>query len=65
MSGTFVKERELSGNCKIRPSIVPPRILARTGSSGLFAPFYPLAFLLNSYRSEGWLVGAVGIENND
>jgi len=34
----------------------------RTGSSGLFAPFCPLAFMLSSYRSVGWLVGAVGIE---
>ena len=35
---------------------------ARTGSSGLSAPFCPLAFLLSPDQSEGWLVGAVGIE---
>jgi hypothetical protein len=49
-------------NSKIRLSLMPLRILARTGSSGLFAPFCPLAFLLSAYQSEGWLVGAVGIE---
>src|SRR5712671_3507999 len=46
----------------IRLSLVPLRIHARTGSSGLSAPFCPLAFLLSAYQSEGWLVGAVGIE---
>jgi hypothetical protein len=30
----------------------------------LSAPFCPRAFLLSAYQSEGWLVGAVGIENN-
>src|SRR6266446_4894323 len=40
----------------------PLRIHARTGSSGLFAPFCPFAFLLSPDQSEGWLVGAVGIE---
>ena len=45
-------------------SLAPLRIHARTGSSGLFAPFCPLAFLLSPDQSEGWLVGAVGIENN-
>src|SRR5437762_4129794 len=35
---------------------------ARTGSSGLFAPFCPLAFLLSACQSGRWLVGAVGIE---
>src|SRR6266566_4330757 len=43
-------------------SLAPLRIHARTGSSGLFAPFCPLAFLLSPGQSEGWLVGAVGIE---
>src|SRR6266566_7827846 len=38
------------------------RIHARTGSSGLFAPFCPLAFLLSPDQSGRWLVGAVGIE---
>jgi len=46
----------------IRLSLVPLRIHARTGSSGLSAPFCPLAFLLSPDQSEGWLVGAVGIE---
>jgi hypothetical protein len=45
----------------IRLSPVPLRIHARTGSSGLSAPFCPLAFLLSPDQSEGWLVGAVGI----
>jgi hypothetical protein len=35
---------------------------ARTGSSALFAPFCPLAFLLSPDQSGRWLVGAVGIE---
>jgi hypothetical protein len=46
----------------IRLSLVPLIIHARTGSSGLSAPFCPLAFLLSPDQSEGWLVGAVGIE---
>jgi len=46
----------------IRLSLVPLRIHPRTGSSGLSAPFCPLAFLLSPDQSEGWLVGAVGIE---
>jgi len=46
----------------IRLSLVPLKIHARTGSSGLSAPFCPLAFLLSPDQSEGWLVGAVGIE---
>jgi len=47
---------------KIRSSLVPLRIHARTGSSGLVAPFCPLAFLLSLYQSGRRLVGAVGIE---
>ena len=35
---------------------------ARTGSSGLSAPFCSLAFLLSAYQSGRWLVGAVGID---
>jgi len=46
----------------IRLSLVPLRIHARTGSSGLSAPFCPLALLLSPDQSEGRLVGAVGIE---
>src|ERR1700730_14790678 len=46
----------------IRLSLAPLRIHARTGSSGLSAPFCPFAFLLSAYQSEGWLAGAVGIE---
>ncbi len=46
----------------IRLSLAPLRIHARTGSSGLSAPFCPLAFLLSPDQSEGWLVGAMGIE---
>jgi hypothetical protein len=46
----------------IRLSLVPLKIHARTGSLGLSAPFCPLAFLLSPDQSEGWLVGAVGIE---
>jgi hypothetical protein len=49
---------------KVRLSLVPLRIHARTGSSGLSAPFCPLAFLLSLYQSGRWLVGAVGIEPN-
>jgi hypothetical protein len=41
---------------------VPLRISVATGSSGLFAPFCPLAFLLCADHSGRWLVGAVGIE---
>jgi hypothetical protein len=37
----------------------------RTGSSGLFAPFCPLVFLLSAYQSGRWLVGAVGIESTN
>src|SRR5438445_965358 len=37
-------------------------MLARTGSSGLFAPFCPLVFLLSPHQSGRWLVGAVGVE---
>jgi hypothetical protein len=48
----------------IRLSLVPLRILPRTGSSGLLAPFCPLAFLLSAYQSGGWSVGAVGIKTN-
>jgi hypothetical protein len=43
---------------------VPLKFFAQAGSSRLFAPFCPLAFSLSAYQSEGWLVGAVGIENN-
>src|SRR5258707_6767571 len=46
----------------IRLSLVPLRIHARTGSSGLSAPFCPLAFLLSPDQSGRWLVWAVGIE---
>src|SRR5882724_5085471 len=46
----------------IRLSLVPLTIHARTGSSGLSAPFCPLAFLLGPDQSGRWLVGAVGIE---
>jgi hypothetical protein len=53
---------ETSTSPGIRLSLVPLRIHARTGSSGLFAPFWPLAFLLSTYQSGRWLVGAVGIE---
>jgi hypothetical protein len=35
-----------------------------TGSSDESAPFCPRVFLLSAYRPEGWLVGAVGIENS-
>jgi hypothetical protein len=38
------------------------RFNARTRSSSLSAPFCPLEFLLSDYQTEGWLVGAVGIE---
>ena len=36
-----------------------------TGSSVESAPFCPRVFLLSAYRPERWLVGAVGIENNN
>ena len=44
-------------------SLAPLRVHARTGSSGLFASFCPLAFLISPDQSERWLVGAVGIES--
>jgi len=39
---------EFSGKSKIRLSLVPLRISARTGSSGLSAPFCPVAFFVKS-----------------
>ena len=44
----------------IRLSLAPPKIHARTGSSRLFAPFCPLAFLVSSHQSGRWLVGGGG-----
>jgi hypothetical protein len=35
---------------------------ARTGLSTESAPFCPRALLVSAYQSEGYLVGAVGIE---
>jgi hypothetical protein len=44
-------------------SLAPLTILSLApDSSGLFARFCPLALFLSAHRSEGWLVGAVGIE---
>jgi hypothetical protein len=45
-------------------SLSPLTILSHDepDSSGLFAPFCPLAFFLSAYQSEGSLVGAVEIE---
>ena len=47
---------------RIRLTLAPLKTNARTGSSGLFAPFCPRAFLLSVQSLRRWMVGAVGIE---
>jgi len=50
----------------IRSSLVPLKEFTHDPeSSGSFAPFCPLAFLLSPDQSGRWLVGAVGIESTN
>src|SRR5437899_8076252 len=60
--GCDTRERKDPRRGGIRLPLVPLRIHVRSGSSRLFAPFCPLAFLLSPDESERRLGGAVGIE---
>jgi len=50
---------------KIRPSLVPLKQFTHEPDHRGYLPLSPLAFLLSPDQSGRWLVGAVGIENNN